>query len=75
MQTELPMKRLSAEAVPRCHLSHASAPIGRLRMARAAVWICEYPYRTMRLSGPSGECGDCPVWLEMERAREAKIAS
>jgi len=35
-----------------------------------AVWICEYPYRTMRMAGPSSECGDCPVWRAMELRRQ-----
>lgn len=25
------------------------------------MWICEYPYRTMRLTGPNDDCEDCPV--------------
>jgi hypothetical protein len=35
----------------------------------AAVWICEYPYPTMRLHGPSSDCAGCPVWRDMEQAR------
>ena len=34
-----------------------------------AVWVCEHPYRTLRLDGPSRDCGDCPVWLERQRAQ------
>ena len=34
-----------------------------------AVWICEYPYRTIRLQGPSSDCGDCPVWRDMQCTR------
>jgi hypothetical protein len=30
------------------------------------IWICEYPYRTMRRNGPSDDCSDCPVWHEMQ---------
>ena len=32
----------------------------------AAVWICEYPYRTIRQEGPSSDCAGCPVWEERE---------
>ena len=38
-----------------------------------AVWICEYPYRTMRMEGPSSDCSDCPVWFEMQRSRHAAM--
>ncbi|MCC7009431.1 MAG: hypothetical protein IT184_11480 [Acidobacteria bacterium] len=37
------------------------------------VWICEYPYPTMRLHGPSAECGDCPVWKEIEQERLERL--
>ena len=33
------------------------------------VWICEYPYRTIRVEGPSEDCADCPVWRQMQRLR------
>ena len=39
------------------------------------VWICEYPYRTMRTTGPSSDCGDCPVWQAMVRRRIADAAT
>lgn len=49
-----------------CHLGHAHG--------RTAVWICEYPYPTMRQEGPSSDCAGCPVWAELERSRyEAAI--
>ena len=66
------MRRLSTSTTsrPACHLSHVSGPIGSSRGA-TAVWICEYPYRTIRLAGPSSECSDCPVWRAMEEEREA----
>ena len=54
---------------PRCHLDYVTGPAGAASGARTAVWICEYPYRTMRLSGPSAECEDCPVWQELQRSR------
>jgi hypothetical protein len=52
---------------PPCHLTYLP---GSKRSANpTAVWVCQYPYRTMRLEGPSGECEDCPVWRERQRAR------
>jgi hypothetical protein len=51
---------------PICHLSHIAGPASG---SRTAVWVCEYPYRTIRMAGPSIECGDCPVWQELLRTR------
>jgi hypothetical protein len=56
---------------PRCHLSYVSGPGVHAPQEKTAVWICEYPYRTMRLTGPSADCEDCPVWHEMELERMA----
>lgn len=40
------------------------------------VWICEYPYPTMREDGPSEECDGCPIWEEQQReARAAESRS
>jgi hypothetical protein len=36
-----------------CHWSLVTGPSGH---SRTVVWICEYPYRTMR----SRPCEDCP---------------
>jgi len=49
-----------------CHLGQI--PCGAAGRT-AAVWICEYPYPTMRHEGPSADCAGCPVWEERERAR------
>jgi len=57
-----------AARIPQCHMSHVSGVAGRLGRPATAVWICQYPYPTMRLQGPSSECDDCPVWQEMQRA-------
>lgn len=35
------------------------------------VWICEYPYRTMRSEGPNEECEGCPVWEAMRAHSQA----
>lgn len=34
------------------------------------VWICEYPYRTVRLTGPGAECADCPFRPSAEAPAE-----
>jgi hypothetical protein len=53
---------------PDCHLAHVPKHDGH---GETAVWICEYPYRTMRAAGPSAECGDCPVWRRLQDQRAA----
>jgi hypothetical protein len=55
------MQRLSTRPLPRCHLTRLN---GATPGGSTTVWICEYPYRTMRASGPSPECEDCPIWQE-----------
>ena len=49
------------------------------RVTTTKIWICEYPYRTMRRNGPSDDCSDCPVrqaqQREEERARQEEIAA
>jgi hypothetical protein len=52
---------------PTCHLTYL--PGSDRKAQPTAVWVCEYPYRTLRLDGPSVECEDCPVWRERQRAR------
>ena len=59
---------MSALDHPTCHLSHVPAHDGH---SETAVWICEYPYRTMRATGPSHECGECPIWQSLCRERDA----
>ena len=54
-------------AHPPCHLTYL--PSGARSAGLTAVWVCQYPYRTLRLEGPSAECEDCPVWRERQRAR------
>lgn len=50
----------------RCHLGYIQRPGSNGRSQATAVWICEYPYRTTRVQGPSSECGECPVWRDMQ---------
>jgi hypothetical protein len=63
---------MSVISFPACHLARVAGPE---RRSSTAVWICEYPYRTMRASGPSSDCGDCPVWQAMLRRRNADKTS
>lgn len=51
---------------PACHLAHVAGPH---RHSTTAIWICEYPYRTMRATGPSSDCGECPVWQAILKRR------
>jgi hypothetical protein len=51
-------------------MRHVTSPTGAGGSTRTAVWICEYPYRTMRASGPSIECEGCPVWEELQETRQ-----
>jgi hypothetical protein len=55
---------------PTCHLTYIPRPAPLGAPSACAVWVCEYPYRTMRLHGPSAECGDCPVYQDLFRARQ-----
>lgn len=58
-------------SLPTCHLGYVPGP-NPSATSRTAVWICEYPYRTMRLDGPNAEdCGDCPLWRAMAGGRAA----
>jgi hypothetical protein len=52
---------------PACYMTYLPASDQSVRPT--AVWVCGYPYRTLRLDGPSRDCGDCPVWRERELAR------
>ncbi len=66
------MSRLSSPrqpVYPRCHLGHVTSHGPNVREGATAVWICEYPYRTIRLKGPDSDCDDCPVWRDMQRTR------
>jgi hypothetical protein len=63
---------MSAPEFPKCHLAHVAGP-NSPRVT--ALWICEYPYRTMRATGPSSDCGGCPIWQEMQRQRRASSAA
>jgi hypothetical protein len=54
---------------PRCHPGEVRRPGPDGQLIATAVWICEYPYRTIRLEGPSSDCSDCPVWHGIQQCR------
>jgi hypothetical protein len=61
---------MAARALPwSCHWEHISGSLYAENPSTPAVWICEYPYRTLRAEGPSEECAGCPVWEELVKAR------
>jgi hypothetical protein len=51
-----------------CHWERVAGPMHNGRVTRSTVWICEYPYRTMRASRPGAECEGCPIWNERQAA-------
>ena len=63
-----------APAAYTCHWDYVQGPARNGKSGRTMMWICEYPYPTMRHDGPSSDCAGCPVWEERERARcEAEV--
>ena len=59
-----------------CHWAHIAGPLGGRRAGMSKVWICEYPYPTMREDGPNEECEGCPTWEERQRdSQEAEPAA
>ena len=55
-----------------CHWEEIQGARVKGRVTTTKIWICEFPYRTMRRHGPSDDCSDCPVWQaqQEEKARE-----
>jgi hypothetical protein len=54
-------------ATPVCHWGRIPGP--RPAGPQPLVWICEYPYRTVRSAGPDRNCDGCPIWAQVEQAR------
>jgi hypothetical protein len=52
-----------------CHWERIDGPALRGRPPSSMVWICEYPYHTIRKDGPTEDCTGCPVWDAMHRSR------
>jgi hypothetical protein len=70
-----PLKSAPRSAQTRtCHWEEIQGARVKGRVSCHKIWICEYPYRTMRRDGPGADCTDCPVWHEMQeqKAREAE---
>ena len=51
-----------------CHWGHIDGPRLNGHATRTRVWICEYPYRTIRASGPDADCEGCREYLEQAAA-------
>ena len=51
------------------HTCHWGSIHGPGPTARSVVWICEYPYRTIKSAGPDRHCEGCPIWAGIERDR------
>jgi hypothetical protein len=43
-----------------CHWGLIDGPTHEGRTRRTLMWVCEYPYRTLRTSGPDENCEGCP---------------
>jgi hypothetical protein len=54
-----------------CHWDYVPGPMLDGRQVRTMLFICEYPYRTLRTTGPSEECEGCPVWDEDKKKSTA----
>ena len=62
------MERLPTEtSLPwTCHWAEIPSPSGT--GSSALVWICEYPYRTMR-TGPNEDCESCRRAVALSAAK------
>jgi hypothetical protein len=67
----VPLRQMprTSPTYPQCHAGQIPRPGPNGSPVLTHVWICEYPYRTTRAHGPSNDCGDCPVWCDMQRNR------
>jgi hypothetical protein len=63
-----------APATRVCHWEEIQGARVKGRVMSHKIWVCEFPYRTMRRDGPGAECTDCPVFHQMQeqKAREAR---
>ena len=64
----------TATPVTQCHWGEIPRPRTTKRSLKTRVWICEYPYRTVRDAGPDCNCDGCPVWAKLEQQRAAMPA-
>jgi len=51
-----------APAAYTCHWDYVQGPARNGKSGRTMMWICEYPYRTIREAGPCDT--DCPGHAE-----------
>jgi hypothetical protein len=42
-----------------CHWDWVDGPRRDGRAVRVRVWVCEFPYRTIRREGPDPDCEGC----------------
>lgn len=66
------MPAIAAPAAPTCHWDYVQGPARNGEPVRTMMWICEYPYRTMRAEGPCD--ADCPGHVESAKAETADRA-
>jgi len=52
------MPTVVSAPTPNCRWGFITTPRPDGRLARTLVWICEYPYRTIR-TAPSDDCEGC----------------
>jgi hypothetical protein len=64
---------VSSAAKRVCQWTQIEGARVRGRSCTSTVWVCEFPYRTIRRSGPDAACSDCPAYeaLQKEKARAA----
>jgi hypothetical protein len=48
-----------------CHWSYIDRPGRGGNPTRIRVWICEHPYRTIRMDGPDPDCEGCQNGLRL----------
>ena len=54
-----------APAAYACHWEYVQGPAQNGKTVRTMMWICEYPYRTIRAKGPCD--ADCPGQTETKQ--------
>ena len=51
-----------------CHWGYIDGPSREGQPVRQLMWVCEYPYRTLRASGPDEDCVGCPGKPQLSEA-------
>jgi DNA-binding NtrC family response regulator len=67
------VSRAALPVTPVCHAVQVPAP-GVVGPRPAQLWACQYPYPTLRASGPDESCGDCPIWPVFQQVRAGRRA-